>query len=106
MWRILQVVAASVRDYGDVYVYGMISSPDVVVAARDLMRKVNVTFWNLTRFLKDELKKQDLSEAMPKLFENQVLTPLVGKKFHFSQFEKAVIESMVSGRSGKVLLLH
>eukprot|EP00250_Pteridium_aquilinum_P033071 c5171_g1_i1 orf=625-1695(-) len=101
-----KVVAASIRDYGNVYVYGMISSPDVVVAARDLMRKVNVTFWNLTRFLENKDKKQDLLEALPKLFENGVLAPLVDKRIQFSQFKQAILESMVNGRSGKVLLVH
>lgn len=101
-----KVVTAGVRDYGDVYVYGMISSPDVVVSARDLMRKVNVTFWNLTRFLKDKEKTEGLLQAMPKLFEKQVLTPFVGKKFPLSQIKEAILESQRSGRGGKVLLSH
>ncbi|KAI5082352.1 hypothetical protein GOP47_0002095 [Adiantum capillus-veneris] len=91
-----KVVAASVRDYGDIYVYGMISSPDVVVAAHDLMRKVNVTFWNLTRFLKNKEKKQDLLTALPKLFESKVLTPLVRKKIQFNQYKLGIHESVLS----------
>ncbi|KAH7316223.1 hypothetical protein KP509_21G083700 [Ceratopteris richardii] len=101
-----KVVASAVRDYGNVYVYGMISSQDVVVAAHDLMRKVNVTFWNLTRYLKSKERKQDLLATLPGLFENKVLTPLVANKVQFSHYKKALLESMASGRSGKVLLLH
>ena len=53
-----QVAAACVRDFGDVYVYGTMLSPDVVVSASDLRRKVSVTFWSLTQFLNDKAKKQ------------------------------------------------
>ena len=102
----LQIAAACVRDFGDVYVYGTTISPDVVISASDLRRKVNVTFWSLTHFLSNKSKKQKLLEDVTKLIEKKIISPLVGEKFNLTDVKEAINQSQRSGRGGKVLLLH
>ncbi|CAM6119776.1 unnamed protein product [Calypogeia fissa] len=96
-----KAVAASVRDKGHVFVYGLMSSPDVTVGIMDLFRGVLVQAWRLH-------SKWDEREHMSKqtiaLLEAKVIKPLAGEKFDLADFKEAIEKSQGVGRGGKVLL--
>ncbi|CAM6122779.1 unnamed protein product [Calypogeia fissa] len=96
-----KAVAASVRDKGHVFVYGLMSSPDVTVGIMDLFRGVLVQAWRLH-------SKWDEREHMSKqtiaLLEAKVIEPLAGEKFDLADFKEAIEKSQGVGRGGKVLL--
>jgi len=102
----LKVVAENVRDKGTVFVYGGLASNDVIVGINDLRREVKISWWHLTSFVKDEDNKKKCILDLLKLFDQNVITPLIGQMFTLDEFRKAINESEKYARGGKIILTN
>jgi len=102
----LKVVAENVRDKGTVFVYGGLGSNDVIVGINDLIREVKISWWHLTSFVKDEDNKKKCILDLLKLFDQKVITPLIGQMFTLDEFRKAINESEKYARGGKIILTN
>lgn len=102
----LKVVAENVRDKGTVFVYGGLASNDVIVGIDDLIREVKISWWHLTSFVKDEENKKKCILDLLKLFDQNVITPLIGQMFTLDEFRKAINESEKYARGGKIILTN
>jgi NADPH:quinone reductase-like Zn-dependent oxidoreductase len=93
-------VTASVRDGGQVFVYGVLGGWDVTVGVGDLFRGVRVATWALPvaeRF-------EEYIEKVSKLIEAKIIVPLVGETYELADFQLAIKKSTEVGRGGKVFL--
>eukprot|EP00897_Mesotaenium_endlicherianum_P004601 jgi/Mesen1/4169/ME000219S03298 len=106
-----KVVAACVRDRGQVLVYGALAGGDVLVSATDLLfRGVTMRGFYLYRWLEGKFptpeKLREFGEQhMMQLLAKGVMKPPVGPVFKLEDFKAAVQESQKSGQKGKVLLV-
>eukprot|EP00249_Psilotum_nudum_P015457 c25336_g1_i1 orf=42-1046(-) len=103
-----KTVMASTRDGGNVFIYGALGGSDVLVDCRDLARKVKLSLWRMADYVKKEQqdKLQQFFQESIKLQEEKVMEPLVGEKFSFSDFKKAIEASEKPGRGGKVIVVN
>lgn len=103
----MQAVGSSLRDGGELLLYGALSGFDVVLDARDLGfgRKINVSVFTLYQFLKTQEDFDNATREVFKLLENKVFDPLVGQKFDLANFQDAIIASQEVARGGKVLVV-
>jgi trans-2-enoyl-CoA reductase len=100
----LQVVTASVRRNGQVFVYGVLESGIASVGINDLFREVRVTGWILSNKWDDKKLREGLIKRALTYLEGKVFEPLVGEKFDLANFDEAIKRSEEVGRGGKVLL--
>ncbi|KAL2653311.1 hypothetical protein R1flu_021439 [Riccia fluitans] len=103
--ELTKTVTASVRRGGQVFIYGVLSSPDATVRITDLFREVTVKGWILSTYLgSKKTRRMYIKEALEYL-GSKVMEPLVGDKFELAQFKEAIKKSEEVGRGGKVLLV-
>lgn len=101
-----KTVGATVREDGKLFVYGALSGWEVTVSTHDLLRGVQLSFWQLPKYIRSAPAKHAHAAAeVMKLLEEKVITPLSGKKFPLEDFLAAIEESEKQSRGGKVLLV-
>ncbi|CAM6113777.1 unnamed protein product [Calypogeia fissa] len=96
-----KAVAASMRNQGQVFVYGALSSFEASVGILDLFRGVVVQGWVLDTKWDD---REYLAEQTLTLLADKVMEPLPAEKIDFANFQEAIKEASSVGRKGKVLL--
>jgi len=97
-------VCASVRDGGQVFVYGVLSGWDVTVGMGDLFRRVHLTAWTLFRDLAIPERRRVFIHDVSKLIEDKIIEPNVGETYDLADFQLAIKKSEEVGRGGKVFL--
>lgn len=98
-------VAASVQDGGKIFVYGTLGGWDITVSKLDLMRRVEIKYYRLSRWLEREKNKEMVMRDVMRYLETGVLVPNAGRKFDLEDFRAAIVESERDARGGKVLLV-
>ncbi|KAL3685076.1 hypothetical protein R1sor_003098 [Riccia sorocarpa] len=98
-------VTASVRRGGQVFIYGILSSPDATVRITDLFREVTVRGWILNNYWLMEAKRKMYIEEAVKHLGAKVMEPQTGPKFDLAEFKEAIKKSEEAGKGGKVLLV-
>ncbi|KAL3695748.1 hypothetical protein R1sor_009824 [Riccia sorocarpa] len=98
-------VAASVRRGGQMFIYGVLSSPTATVGISDLFREVTVKGWILSNYFGLKKRRDMYIEEALDYLGTKVMEPLVGEKFDLSEFKQAIKKSEEAGKGGKVLLV-
>ncbi len=98
-------VVASVRDGGQVFVFGFLGGNDITVGVGDLFRGVRVTGWSLYHALTSPERRKVLTNGVSKLMQAKIIVPLMGETYDLADFQLAIKKSTeVAGGGGKVLL--
>jgi NADPH:quinone reductase-like Zn-dependent oxidoreductase len=95
-------VTASVRDGGQVFVYGVLGGYDATVGVGDLFRGVRVAAWVLPNSLPERF--EEYIDKVSKLIEAKIIVPLAGETYDLADFQLAIKKSTEVGRGGKVFL--
>lgn len=88
------------------FLYGRLSSNDVILGVTEFVRKVSVRFFMINDFGHDRAKRKETVDAVFPLLQQKIIEPLVGKTFPLKDFKEAIIEAQKPGRVGKVLLIN
>jgi len=97
-------VCASVRDGGQVFIYGILAGWEATVGVGDLFRGVHLTAWYLYRELAIPERRRVFIDEVSKLIEDKIIEPLVGETYDLADFQLAIKKSEEVGRGGKVFL--
>ncbi|CAM6050344.1 unnamed protein product [Sphagnum compactum] len=97
-------VCASVRDGGQVFVYGILAGWDATVGVGDLFRGVHLTGWIVYRELAIPERRRVFIHDVSKLMEDKIIEPNVGETYDLAHFRLAIKKSEEVGRGGKVFL--
>ncbi len=97
-------VCASVRDGGQVFIYGVLAGWEATVGVRDLFRGVHLTAWYLTKELCIPERRRVFINDVSKLIEDKIIEPLVGETYDLADFQLAIKKSEEVGRGGKLFL--
>jgi NADPH:quinone reductase-like Zn-dependent oxidoreductase len=95
-------VTASVRDGGQVFIYGVLGGWDATLAVGDLFRGVRVAAWALLNSVVERF--EEYIDKVSKLIEAKIIVPLVGESYDLADFQLAIKKSTEVGRGGKVFL--
>ncbi|CAK9882961.1 unnamed protein product [Sphagnum jensenii] len=95
-------VTASVRDGGQVFIYGVLGGWDATVGVGDLFRGVRVAAWVLPNSLPERF--EEYIDKVSKLIEAKIISPLVGETYDLADFQLAIKKSTEVARGGKVFL--
>ncbi len=95
-------VTASVRDGGQVFVYGELGGWDATVGVGDLFRGVHVAAWVLSNSLAE--RSEEYIDKVSKLIEAKIIVPLEGETYDLADFQLAIKKSTEVARGGKVFL--
>jgi NADPH:quinone reductase-like Zn-dependent oxidoreductase len=95
-------VTASVRDGGQVFIYGVLGGYDATVGVGDLFRGVRVGAWALTNSVPERF--EEYIDEVSKLIEAKIIVPLVGETYDLADFQLAIKKSTEVARGGKVFL--
>ncbi|KAH9552110.1 hypothetical protein CY35_09G046700 [Sphagnum magellanicum] len=96
-------VTASVRDGGQVFLYGVLGGYDATVGVGDLLfRRVRVAGWALTDSVPERF--EEYIDEVSKLIEAKIIVPLVGETYDLADFQLAIKKSTEVARGGKVFL--
>jgi NADPH:quinone reductase-like Zn-dependent oxidoreductase len=95
-------VTASVRDGGQVFIYGVLGGYDATVGVGDLFRGVRVAAWALPNSVVE--RSEEYIDKVSKLIEAKIIVPLVGESYDLADFQLAIKKSTEVGRGGKVFL--
>ncbi len=95
-------VTASVRDGGQVFIYGVLGGWDATLGVGDLFRGVRVAAWALRNSIAE--RSEEYSDKVSKLIEAKIIVPLVGETYDLADFQLAIKKSTEVGRGGKVFL--
>ncbi|CAM6036810.1 unnamed protein product [Sphagnum compactum] len=95
-------VTASVRDGGQVFIYGALGGYDATVGVGDLFRGVRVAAWALPNSV--AARFQEYIDEVSKLIEAKIIVPLVGETYDLADFQLAIKKSTEVARGGKVFL--
>lgn len=98
------MVASSVRDGGEVIVYGALTGDTVTLYLQDLMRNVTVGSFVISDFKNDLPQRHETVKTIFELLSKKVIDPLIGKTYPLEEFKEAIIETERDGRGGKVFL--
>ncbi|CAM6129999.1 unnamed protein product [Calypogeia fissa] len=99
-----RLVASSVRDGGQVLVYGALSGNMVTLDLADLIRNVSVAFFLVTDYKHDLPQREKTVKAVMELLSKKIIYPTTGKTFQLEEFKEAIMETEREARGGKVLL--
>ncbi|CAK9190223.1 unnamed protein product, partial [Sphagnum troendelagicum] len=97
-------VCASVRDGGQVFIYGVLAGWEVTVGVGDLFRGVQLTAWYLIKELSILERRRVFISDVSKLIQDKIIEPLVGETYDLADFQLAIKKSEEVGRGGKVFL--
>ncbi|KAH9552949.1 hypothetical protein CY35_09G094600 [Sphagnum magellanicum] len=97
-------VVASVRDGGQVFVFGMLGGSDITVGVGDLFRGVRLTGWNLYHAMTSAERRKVFTNGVSKLMEAKIIVPLMGETYDLADFQLAIKKSTEVAGGGKVLL--
>ncbi|CAK9278515.1 unnamed protein product [Sphagnum jensenii] len=97
-------VVASVRDGGQVFVFGALGGYDITVGVGDLFRGVRLTGWNLYNAITSAERRKLFTNGVSKLMEAKIIVPLVGETYDLADFQLAIKKSTEVSGGGKVLL--
>jgi NADPH:quinone reductase-like Zn-dependent oxidoreductase len=97
-------VCASVRDGGQVFVYGVLAGWDATVGVGDLFRGVHLAAWRLYGELLIPERRRVFIHDVSKLIEDKIIEPNVGETYDLANFQLAIKKSEEVGRGGKVYL--
>ncbi|KAH9559492.1 hypothetical protein CY35_06G062200 [Sphagnum magellanicum] len=97
-------VAASVRDGGQVFIYGVLGGWELTVGVGDLFRGVHLTPWHLYKELSIPERRRVFISDVSRLVEDKIIEPLVGETYDLADFQLAIKKSEEVGRGGKVFL--
>jgi NADPH:quinone reductase-like Zn-dependent oxidoreductase len=95
-------VTASVRDGGQVFVYGVLGGWDATVGVGDLFRGVRLAAWILPNSIAERF--EEYIDKVSKLIEAKIIVPLEGETYDLADFQLAIKKSTEVGRGGKVFL--
>jgi trans-2-enoyl-CoA reductase len=95
-------VAASVRDGGQVFIYGVLGGYDAIVGVGDLFRGVHVAAWSLFNGLTERFG--EYIDEVSKLMEAKIIVPIAGETYDLADFQLAIKKSTEVARGGKVIL--
>ncbi|CAK9278513.1 unnamed protein product [Sphagnum jensenii] len=95
-------VAASVRDGGQVFIYGVLGGYDAIVGVGDLFRGVHVAAWSLFNGLTERFR--EYIDEVSKLMEAKIIVPIAGETYDLADFQLAIKKSTEVARGGKVIL--
>ncbi|CAK9236699.1 unnamed protein product [Sphagnum troendelagicum] len=95
-------VAASVRDGGQVFIYGVLGGYDAIVGVGDLFRGVHVAAWSLFNGLTERFGAY--IDEVSKLMEAKIIVPIAGETYDLADFQLAIKKSTEVARGGKVIL--
>ncbi|CAM6101470.1 unnamed protein product [Calypogeia fissa] len=99
-----RLMASSIRDGGQVLVYGALSGNTVTLDLTDLMRSVSVAFFLVTDYKHDLPEREKTVKAVMELLSKKIIHPVTGKTLQLEEFKEAIMETEREGRGGKVLL--
>jgi NADPH:quinone reductase-like Zn-dependent oxidoreductase len=97
-------VVASVRDGGQVFVYGALGGNDITVGMGDLLRGVRLTGWNLYHALTSAERRKVFTNGVSKLMEAKIIVPLKGETYDLADFQLAIKKSTEVSGGEKILL--
>jgi NADPH:quinone reductase-like Zn-dependent oxidoreductase len=98
-------VCASVRDGGQVFIYGVLAGWEATVGVGDLFRGVHLTAWYLTKELGiPERRRVFINEVSKLIIEDKIIEPVVGETYDLADFQLAIKKSEEVGRGGKLFL--
>ncbi len=97
-------VCASVRDGGQVFIYGVLAGWELTVGVGDLFRGVQLTAWYLIKELSILERRRVFISDVSKLIQDKIIEPLVGETYDLADFQLAIKKSEEVGRGGKVFL--
>jgi NADPH:quinone reductase-like Zn-dependent oxidoreductase len=97
-------VVASVRDGGQVFVFGNLGGNDITVGVGDLLRGVRLTGWNLYHAMTSAERRKVFTNGVSKLMEAKIIVPLKGETYDLADFQLAIKKSTDVSGGGKVLL--
>ncbi|CAK9238299.1 unnamed protein product [Sphagnum troendelagicum] len=95
-------VTASVRDGGQVFVYGVLAGWDATVGVGDLFRGVRVAGWIVPNSFAERF--EEYIDKVSKLIEAKIIVPLEGETYDLADFQLAIKKSTEVARGGKVFL--
>jgi NADPH:quinone reductase-like Zn-dependent oxidoreductase len=97
-------VTASVRDGGQVYIYGVLGGFDAIVGVGDLFRGVCVSAWFVYQELSFPARRRVFIDEVSKLIEDKIIVPIAGETYELADFQLALEKTGQVGRGGKVFL--
>ncbi|CAK9882962.1 unnamed protein product [Sphagnum jensenii] len=95
-------VTASVRDGGQVFIYGVLGGWDATLGVGDLFRGVRVAAWALRNSIAE--RSEEYIDKVSKLIEAKIIVPVVGETYDLADFQLAIKKSTEVARGGKVFL--
>jgi NADPH:quinone reductase-like Zn-dependent oxidoreductase len=95
-------VTASVRDGGQVFIYGVLGGWDATLGVGDLFRGVRVAAWSLRNSVPERF--EEYIDEVSKLIEAKIIVPLAGETYDLADFQLAIKKSTEAARGGKVFL--
>ncbi len=95
-------VTASVRDGGQVFIYGVLGGWDATLGVGDLFRGVNIAGWALHNSIVE--RSEEYIDKVSKLIEAKTIVPLEGESYDLADFQLAIKKSTEDARGGKVFL--
>jgi NADPH:quinone reductase-like Zn-dependent oxidoreductase len=95
-------VTASVRDGGQVFIYGVLGGWDETLGVGDLFRGVRVAAWSLRNSVPERF--EEYIDEVSKLIEAKIIVPLAGETYDLADFQLAIKKSTEAARGGKVFL--
>ncbi len=95
-------VTASVRDGGQVFIYGVLAGWDATLGVGDLFRGVHVAGWALRN--SEAERFEEYVDKVSKLIEAKIIVPLEGETYDLAEFQLAIKKSTEVARGGKVFL--
>ncbi|CAM6126873.1 unnamed protein product [Calypogeia fissa] len=99
--NVTKAVAASVRNEGQVFVYGSLSSNDATVSIPNLRRGISLKSWTIAKVWDD---REDVSKQTIQYLEDKTFELISGEKLDLADFKTSIEKSEQVGRGGKVLL--
>ncbi|KAG0607990.1 hypothetical protein M758_8G069700 [Ceratodon purpureus] len=102
-----KTIAASVRDDGQVFLYGVLAGYDATVSAIDLVfRRVDVKGWVLyTKAMNQSDRCQAIAPEVAPLLRDGIIPVPKTVKYDLTDFKKAMAKAEEPGFAGKVLLV-
>jgi NADPH:quinone reductase-like Zn-dependent oxidoreductase len=99
-------IAASVRDEGQVFLFGVLGGFVANIAAPDLFRGVSVTGWGLyTKVTNDPKKSQAMAAEVAPLVRDGVIRVAEVEKHDLADFKQALAKAEEPARSTRILLV-
>jgi NADPH:quinone reductase-like Zn-dependent oxidoreductase len=95
-------VTASVRDGGQVFIYGVLGGWDATIGVGDVLRGVHVTGWVIYSSIAERF--EEYIDEVSKLIEAKIIVPLAGETYDLADFQLAIKKSTEAARGGKVFL--